>query len=111
MRVCVAPFWGNDMDEDKQETLDMLKRWLAEERAIFDKYKGRVINPDNTEGYAAAKKAFDRADRNIKEIEKEIAALLTAEKVEPSFLDEIMDKVKKLVSDDEPKDSVVTGVR
>ncbi len=97
----------------KEDLIAMLSDELAKQRAIFQKYQGRVINPDNSPEYEEAKKAFDAADRKIKSLDKELARLITEEEAyDPSIWDTIQHYWKKLTGDDEiPKDSVATGVR
>ena len=99
-----------------QETRDrMIKELNAakrEQQGIFNKYAPRAINPDNSEAYTIAKTAFDKADRMIKAIDKEIARLTLYETHDPTVFDKIMDKLDKLVkSDDKDQDSATTGVR
>ena len=91
----------------------MLGTEMKKQRGIMMKHQGRVINPDNTPEYKAAKEAFDAADSKIKTLEKEIARLLTEEEAyDPSIWDTIEHYWKKLTGDDDiPKDSVTTGVR
>ena len=60
----------------KKTRLEQLRREWKKQKGIFNKYAGRAINPDGSEGYWEAKAKFDDADRRIKEIEKEIAHLL-----------------------------------
>ena len=60
---------------DKTAQIKKLGRELGKQKAIFKKNAGRAINPDGSEAYWKAKKAFDAADRRIKEIEKELARL------------------------------------
>ena len=97
----------------KEDLIEMLSKELARQRAIFQKHQGRVINPDNSPEYDAAKTAFDAADRKIKALDKEIARLITEEEAyDPTIWDTIQHYWKKLTGDDDiPKDSVATGVR
>jgi hypothetical protein len=99
-----------------QETRDrMIKELNAAKReqvGIFNKHAPRAINPDNSEAYTIAKTAFDKADRMIKSIEKEIARLTLYETHDPSVFDKIMNKLGKLgKSDGKDQDSATTGVR
>ncbi|MHA1961213.1 MAG: hypothetical protein ACW99U_13380 [Candidatus Thorarchaeota archaeon] len=97
---------------DKEELVKMLNAELSKQKAIFEKNAGRAINPDGSEEYWAAKAAFDSADRKIKSLEKELARILTDEEAyDPSIWDRIGHYFDKLVGDDEPKDSVASGVR
>ncbi len=100
------------MDEHTKWALDMLNEMLNEQKAIFNKYAPRVINPDGSDEYNEAKKIFDAADKAIKALDKEIAELILAsEAPEPSFLDELVDKFKKLLKSDEVGSSGHSGVR
>ena len=91
------------MDEHTEWAIGILRAMQDEQRAIFQKYMGRAINPDYSEEYKEAKKKFDAADRMIKALDKEIAELITAsEAPEKSFLDELIEKFKKLVKDESP---------
>lgn len=101
-------------DEDPYaDIVAELGRMLAKQKAIFDKYAGRVISPDNSEEYWEAKKKFDAADKAIKVIEKELAEIEIAKEIPPkSILDKIGEIIGKLTGDDdEDKDSVAPGVR
>jgi hypothetical protein len=97
----------------KEDLIEMLSKEITRQRAIFNKHSARVINPDNSPEYKAAKEAFDAADRKIKSLDKEIARLLTEEEAyDPTIWDKIGEYWKKLTGDDDlPQDSVVTGVR
>lgn len=100
------------MDEHTRWAIDMLTVMQNEQKAIFQKYSGRVINPDGSDEYKEAKKKFDRADRMIKMLDVEIAQLLTQqEQPKRSFLEELVENFKKLLKDDDPGPSVATGVR
>ena len=98
---------------NKEDLIAMLGEELSKQKAIFQKHAGRVINPDNSPEYEAAKKSFDAADRKIKSLEKEIARLMTEEEAyDPTVWDKIGDYWDKLTGDDDsPKDSVSTGFR
>ncbi|MHA1480886.1 MAG: hypothetical protein ACTSQZ_05645 [Candidatus Thorarchaeota archaeon] len=61
----------------KSQQIKKLGQELSKQKGIFQKHAGRAINPDGSDAYWAAKGKFDAADRKIKEIEKEIAHLLT----------------------------------
>lgn len=67
----------------------------------MNKHAPRAINPDNSEEYKNAKRGFDAAYKNIQDIEKQIAYLLTAETYEPPILDKILNIVDKIISDDD----------
>ncbi|MFW9849629.1 MAG: hypothetical protein ACFFF4_10820 [Candidatus Thorarchaeota archaeon] len=96
----------------KEDLIEILREEMNRQRAIFNKHAGRAINPDNSPEYAAAKEAFDAADRKIKSLDKEIARLLTEEEAyDPTIWDKIGDYWKKLTGDDDLPDSVATGVR
>jgi len=98
--------------ETRDRMIKELNAALREQTGIFNKHAPRAINPDNSEAYTIAKKAFDQADRMIKAINKEIARLTLYETHDPTVFDEIMDKLGKLIkSDDIDQDSVTTGVR
>ena len=108
-----SPIRGQTMD---QETRDrMIKELNAakrEQQGIFNKHAPRAINPDNSDAYTIAKAAFDKADRMIKAIDKEIARLTLYETHDPTVFDKIMNKLGKLVkSDGKDQDSATTGVR
>ncbi len=99
------------MDEHTKWTLDMLNALLNEQKEIFQNYQGRVINPDNSEEYKEAKRVFDQADRLIKQLEHEIAFLVTAEPQKQDFLDEIWNKFKKFFKNNEQGSVGWSGVR
>ena len=87
---------------DNEEILKILSAELGKQKAIFRKNSSRVINPDNTPEYDAAKTAFDTADRRIKELEQEIARLVTGgEPHEPTIFDKMFDYIDKLTGDDD----------
>jgi hypothetical protein len=104
-------------DEEYEEAYgDIIKALgaaLAQQKAIFEKYQGRAINPDGSEEYLEAKKKFDAADRRIKAIEKELAQIEAAREPDyKSFLERMGDKLDKLISsDDDDDESVALGVR
>ena len=61
-----------------------------------------------------AKRAFDHANRRVRELEDRIAWLLTEETYEPTILDKIINIVDKIITDDDEwkdQSSVTTGVR
>ena len=62
---------------DKDSQIKILNMELARQNAIFRKYMGRAINPNNSDEYKEAKTKFDAADRRIKELDKELARLVT----------------------------------
>ena len=99
---------------ERQRQIEALQEGLKRQKAIFNKYAGRVINPDNSEEYQEAKKKFDEADRRIKAIEKELARLIAGEEpeiYEPSIFEKMFHYLGKLGKDDDDKDSVALGVR
>ncbi|MDF1539928.1 MAG: hypothetical protein P1Q69_13610 [Candidatus Thorarchaeota archaeon] len=51
---------------------------MSRQKKIFDDNAWRVIDPDNSAEYWAAKRKFDAADRRIKQIEKKIARLVNS---------------------------------
>jgi len=73
-------------DNSVQKQLEMLGKELARQKAIFDRYTPKVINPSNDPAYLAAKKKFDAAYRRMGEIEKEMERLRNPEgsQIEPS---------------------------
>ena len=97
-------------EESKQEILKVLKKELSKQQGIFNKYAPIAINP-NAKGYGEALTAFNKADWAIKDIQKQIAYLITEEKYEPSIIDKIIKVVDKLLIDDDPGPSSSTGVR
>ncbi len=97
-------------DESKQEILKILKKELSKQQGIFNKYAPIAINP-NAKGYKEALSAFNKADWAIKDIQKQIAYLITEETYEPSIIDKIKEVVDKLVGDDDPGVGTTTGVR
>ena len=100
---------------DQETRNSMIKELNAakrEQEAIFRKHAPRAINPDNSEAYTIAKTAFDKADRMIKAIDKEIAKLTLYERYDPTIFDKIMNKLGKLgKGDDKDQDGTTTGVR
>ena len=101
-------------EESKQEILRILNAELSKQKAIMQKYSGRVINPDNSEEYKLAKRAFDAAYKSITELDQRISYLITEETYEPSILDKILNIVDKIIKDDDDQkdqSSVATGVR
>ena len=58
-----------------KKRIEELHQEMAKQKEIFLKHAPRAINPDGSDEYKAAKKAFDAADRRIKEIEKELVQL------------------------------------
>jgi len=83
---------------DKERQIKLLRAGLAAQQAIFNKHAPRAINPDNSKAYTIAKKAFDLADRRIKEINKELARLICEESPKihpPSIFDEKFPYVKE----------------
>jgi hypothetical protein len=61
----------------KDRTIAILSKELEKQKAIFRKHMGRAINPDGSDEYKEAKTEFDAADRKIKELDKEIARIVT----------------------------------
>ena len=86
-------------EESKQEILKVLKKELSKQQGIFNKHAPIAINP-NAKGYGEALTAFNKADWAIKEIQKQIAYLLTEETYEPSVIDKIVEVFDKLTGDD-----------
>jgi hypothetical protein len=74
---------GRDFMVDKIR-INKLHREIAKQKEIFLKFAPKVINPDGSDEYKAAKKAFDAADRRIKEIEKELIQLQQGSTAPPS---------------------------
>jgi chromatin segregation and condensation protein Rec8/ScpA/Scc1 (kleisin family) len=103
----------SNYEDEYAEMKAALGQMLAEQKAIIQKYSGRVINPDNSDEYKEAKKKFDAADKAVKVIEKELAEIEVAKNIpSKSVLDKIGEIIGKLTGDDdEGKDSVATGVR
>ncbi|GAG54147.1 unnamed protein product [marine sediment metagenome] len=97
-------------EESKQEILKVLKKELSKQQGIFNKHAPIAINP-NAKGYDEALTAFNKADWAIKDIQKQIAYLLTEETYEPSVIDKIVEVFDKLTGDDDPGTSSTTGVR
>ena len=94
---------------DKEEIIRVLRDEANRQRGIFNKHAPQAIHPDCSD---EIKSAFNKADRRIKELDKEIARLITGgEPYEPTIFDKMFDYIDKLTGDDEPKDSVTTGVR
>ena len=62
-------------DNSVQKQIEKLGKDLARQKAIFDRYAPKVINPSNDPAYLAAKKKFDAAYRRMGEIEKELERL------------------------------------
>ena len=98
--------------ESKKEILRILNAELRRQKAIFNKHAPKVIFPNNSPEYDAAKKAFDNADWQIKDITKQIAYITCEETYEPTVIDKIFEYVKKLGKDgsDKGKDADI-GVR
>ena len=86
-------------EESKQEILKVLKKELSKQQGIFNKHAPKAINP-NSSGYEEALTAFNKADWAIKDIQKQIAYLLTEETYEPSVIDKIVEVFDKLTGDD-----------
>ena len=61
----------------KEELIGILRQEMNRQRAIWNKYAGRVINPDNSPQYNEAKKAFDDAHEKMRLLDNEIARLIT----------------------------------
>ena len=76
---------GRDFMVDKIR-IKKLHEEIAKQKEIFLKHAPRAINPDGSDEYKAAKKAFDAADRRIKEIEKELVQLQQGTPPPPSSL-------------------------
>ena len=60
----------------KNELIEILRQEMNRQRAIWNKYAGRVINPDNSPQYSEAKKAFDDAGEKMRLLDLEIARLI-----------------------------------
>ncbi|TFG32284.1 hypothetical protein EU528_03870 [Candidatus Thorarchaeota archaeon] len=88
-------------EESKQEVLRILGQELSRQKAIMQKHSGRTINPDNSDEYKLAKKAFDHAYHQVRDLEDRIAWLQTEETYEPSILDKILNIVDKIIKDDD----------
>jgi hypothetical protein len=101
------------MDQESRDgMIEELNAAKREQQGIFNKHAPRAINPDNSEAYTIAKKAFDKADRAIKAIDKEIAKLTLYETYDPTVFEKIMNKLGKLgKGDDKDQDSATPGVR
>ncbi|MHA1136422.1 MAG: hypothetical protein ACTSSE_08050 [Candidatus Thorarchaeota archaeon] len=99
-------------EESKQEILKVLKKELSKQKGIFNKHAPIAINP-NAKGYEEAKAAFNKADWAIKDLEKQIAYLITEKTYEPSIIDRIVEVVDDIIGDDDIKDqsSATSGVR
>ena len=97
-------------EESKQELLKVLKKELSRQKGIFNKHAPIAINP-TAKGYSEALTAFNKADRAIKDLEKQIAYLITEKTYEPSIIDKIKYIADKLTGDDDPGTSSTTGVR
>ena len=97
-------------EESKQEILKVLKKEKSKQQGIFNKHAPKAINP-SSEGYDEALTAFNEADRKIKELDKQIAYLITEETYEPTIFDKIVKVVDKLIKDDSPGTGTTTGVR
>ncbi len=67
-------------NELREAQIGMLGAQRARHHKIFRDNMGRGTNPDGSKEYWEAKKKFDKADRKMKEIEKEIARLTTGGK-------------------------------
>ena len=65
---------------DKDSQIAKLGKELGKQKTIFKENSYRAINPDGSNEYWAAKAKFDRADRKIKKLEKELARLITGGK-------------------------------
>lgn len=104
-------------DEEHEDAYGDIKRALgaalAEQKAIFEKYQGRVIDPDNSEEYWEARKKFDAAYKRIGDIERELEKIESMREADyKSFLEKMGDYLDKLIGgDDEDEDSVASGVR
>ena len=61
----------------KRKAIAILSKELENQKTIFQEHMGRAINPDGSEAYWLAKTQFDAADKKIKELEKEIARIIT----------------------------------
>ncbi len=98
--------------ESKQEVLKVLKKEKSRQQGIFNKHAPKAINP-TSEGYGEALKAFNEADRKIKDLDKSIAYLITEETYEPSIIDTIFEIVDDIIGDDDIKDKIsgTSGVR
>lgn len=88
-------------EESKQEILRILSAEQSKQKAIMNKHSGRAMNPDGSEEYKIAKKAFDNAYRRVKDLGDRISWLLTEETYEPSILDKILNIVDKIIKDDD----------
>ena len=100
-------------EESKQEILKVLKKEKSKQQGIFNKHAPKAINP-SSEGYEEALKAFNEADRKIKDLDKSIAYLITEETYEPTIFDKIVEIVDKIIVNDDDwkdQDSATTGVR
>ena len=67
-------------NELREAQIGMLGKERERQHKIFTDNMGRATNPDGSDEYWEAKEKFDRADRKMKEIEKEIARLTTGGK-------------------------------
>jgi len=98
------------VDESTQEILKVLNKELSKQKGIFNKHAPIAINP-TAKGYGEAKAAFNKADWAIKDLEKQIAYLITEDTYEPTIFDKIKEVADKLTGDDGPGTSSTTGVR
>ena len=89
-------------EESKQEVLKVLKKEKSTQQGIFNKHAPKAINPNST-GSEEAPKAFNDADRKIKDLDKQIAYLITEDTYEPSIIDRIVEVFDKIVKDDDGK--------
>jgi len=83
---------------DKERQIKLLRAGLAKQQAIFNKHAPRAICPDNSKEYTIAIKAFNLADRRIKEINRELARLICEESSKihpPSIYEEKFPYVKE----------------
>jgi hypothetical protein len=62
---------------DKASQIKLLGKEIEKQKRIFRKHMGKAINPDGSEEYRDAKSKFDAADRKIKDLDKELARLVT----------------------------------
>ena len=63
--------------KDKDSQIAILGKELEKQKQIFLANMGRGTNPDGSDEYWEAKAKFDAADRKIKELDKELARLIT----------------------------------
>ncbi|MHA1636504.1 MAG: hypothetical protein ACTSUB_00670 [Candidatus Thorarchaeota archaeon] len=100
--------------EDRQRMIAELEKIWKHQNGLAAKYGKLCIHPDDSEEYRMNKTLFDAASHLAAQTEAEKARLILGESKSPSIFDKLLQKMDKLIKDEDDwkkRRTDVLGVR